>query len=92
MGDAGHALEHVDATRLPVNMRWKKLISLFLLIFTVLVLFYLIWIIGRGYPLERHFALGTYLSQYGDHVTCASWQVLLRPRARVGIRSGSSSI
>jgi hypothetical protein len=43
------------ATRSRVNMPRKKLISLFLLIFTLLVLFYLIWIIGRGYPFELAF-------------------------------------
>lgn len=33
----------------------KKLISLFLLIFVLVVLFYIMWVISREYPLELAF-------------------------------------
>lgn len=54
------------ATRIRVNMLWKKLISLLLLIFAVLVLFYLIWIIGRDYPFELAFRTRDGIYRNGD--------------------------
>jgi hypothetical protein len=49
--------------RMPMTRLWrtqttmpsKKLISLFLLIFVLVVLFYIMWVISREYPLELAF-------------------------------------
>jgi hypothetical protein len=41
--------------RTQTTMPSKKLISLFLLIFVLVVLFYIMWVISREYPLELAF-------------------------------------
>jgi hypothetical protein len=54
---SGDAMRAVGARK--STMPSKKLISLFLLTFVLLVLFYIMWVISREYPFELAFRLGT---------------------------------